>query len=91
VSHHLPRRNGPAHPDYLGAGEAEHAARCDFRFLATDGPGKLRAPFVGFLLRHDHAHLDLVVNGGKLKVPAGVGLAGPVDRGPVPPPHRSDR
>jgi hypothetical protein len=42
-------------------------------------------PVVGSLIRHDHVHLDLIVNGRKVTVPAGVGLAEPVDRGVCPP------
>src|SRR5262249_49771175 len=36
-------------------------------------------PLLGRLVRHDHVHLDIVVNGRKVTVPAGVGLAQPVD------------
>jgi hypothetical protein len=43
-------------------------------------------PLVGNLVRHDHVHLDVIVNGRKITVPAGVGLAEPVDRGPCRPP-----
>ncbi|HEY3921574.1 MAG TPA: hypothetical protein VGL76_05610 [Gaiellaceae bacterium] len=42
-------------------------------------------PLLGNLLRHDHVHLDLRVDGRKVTVPAGVGLVQPVDRGPCPP------
>jgi len=42
-------------------------------------------PLLGALIRHDHVHLDVVVNGRKVSVPAGVGIAEPVDRGPCPP------
>ena len=42
-------------------------------------------PLRGGLVRHDHVHLDLIVNGRKVLVPAGVGQAQPVDRGPCPP------
>jgi hypothetical protein len=41
-------------------------------------------PLLGRLVRHDHVHLDIVVNGRKVTVPAGVGLAEPVDGGPCP-------
>jgi hypothetical protein len=41
-------------------------------------------PLLGRLLRHDHVHLDIVVDGRKVTVPAGVGLAEPVDGGPCP-------
>ena len=41
-------------------------------------------PLLGRLVRHDHVHLDVVVNGRKVTVPAGVGLAEPVDGGPCP-------
>ena len=43
-------------------------------------------PLVGTLARHDHAHLDVIVDGNKVTVPGGVGLAGPVDRGSCKPP-----
>jgi hypothetical protein len=42
-------------------------------------------PLRGGLVRHDHVHLDVIVNGRKVLVPAGVGQAEPVDRGPCPP------
>jgi hypothetical protein len=38
-------------------------------------------PEFGNLLRHDHVHLDLIVNGEKVTIPAGVGFAEPVDQG----------
>jgi hypothetical protein len=38
-------------------------------------------PLVGQLVRHDHVHLDVIVDGKPVTVPAGVGLAEPVDRG----------
>ncbi|HUY71200.1 MAG TPA: hypothetical protein VMV08_03090 [Gaiellaceae bacterium] len=41
-------------------------------------------PLRGTLYRHDHVHLDLFVNGKKVTVPAGIGLAEPVDNGPCP-------
>jgi hypothetical protein len=41
-------------------------------------------PLLGRLVRHEHVHLDIVVNGRKVTVPAGVGLAEPVDGGPCP-------
>ncbi len=41
-------------------------------------------PVRGTLDRHDHVHLDVIVNGKKLTVPAGIGLAEPVDNGPCP-------
>ena len=40
---------------------------------------------IGQLVRHDHVHVDLIVNGKKVTIPAGVGLAEPVDRGPCQP------
>jgi hypothetical protein len=43
-------------------------------------------PVLGGLVRHDHVHLDVVVDGRKVAVPAGIGLAEPVDRGPCKPP-----
>jgi len=42
-------------------------------------------PLLGTLLRHDHVHLDVIVNGQKVTIPAGVGLAEPGDSGPCPP------
>jgi hypothetical protein len=41
-------------------------------------------PLLGTVIRHDHVHLDLIVNGRKLTIPGGVGMAEPVDRGPCP-------
>jgi len=42
-------------------------------------------PVRGALVRHDHVHLDVLVEGRKVAVPAGVGMAEPVDTGPCPP------
>ena len=42
-------------------------------------------PLLGNLVRHDHVHLDVIVDGKKVTVPAGVGLAEPVDRGSCQP------
>jgi hypothetical protein len=39
-------------------------------------------PLRGTLFRHDHVHLDVIVDGKKVTVPAGIGLAEPVDSGP---------
>jgi hypothetical protein len=49
------------------------------------------APLIGSPSRHDHVHLDLIVNGRKVTLPAGVGQAEPVDvgPGPCPPPPES--
>jgi hypothetical protein len=41
-------------------------------------------PVIGRLIRHDHVHLDIVVDGRKITIPAGVGQVEPVDRGPGP-------
>jgi hypothetical protein len=41
-------------------------------------------PILGALIRHDHAHLDVIVNGKHVTVPAGVGMAEPNDNGPCP-------
>jgi len=41
-------------------------------------------PLLGRVIRHDHVHLDVIVNGRKVKVPGGIGLAEPVDGGPCP-------
>ena len=38
-------------------------------------------PLIGAVVRHDHVHLDVIVNGRRVVVPAGVGLAAPVDTG----------
>jgi hypothetical protein len=45
-------------------------------------------PVTGALVRHDHVHLDIIVNGRRLTIPASVGQAEPVDDGPgrCPPP-----
>jgi hypothetical protein len=42
-------------------------------------------PLIGNLTRHDHNHLDVIVNGQPVAVPAGIGQAEPVDVGPAPP------
>ncbi len=42
-------------------------------------------PVVGNLVRHDHVHLDIRVNGRPITIPAGVGMAAPGDDGPCPP------
>jgi hypothetical protein len=41
-------------------------------------------PLVGKPTRHDHMHLDVIVNGKPVTIPAGIGQAEPVDRGPGP-------
>jgi len=48
-------------------------------------------PVTRTLVRHDHVHLDVVVDGRRVPVPAGLGQAQPVDRGPgpCPPPPES--
>jgi len=48
-------------------------------------------PLTGKLIRHDHVHVDVIVNGRRVTIPAGVGMAEPVDRGPgpCPPPPES--
>src|SRR5262249_56387760 len=38
-------------------------------------------PLVGAVIRHDHVHLDVIVDGRRVVVPAGVGIAEPVDTG----------
>jgi hypothetical protein len=50
-------------------------------------------PVIGNLVRHDHVHLDLIVDGRKITIPAGVGHAEPVDigAGRCPPPPESLR
>jgi hypothetical protein len=49
------------------------------------------SPLLGKPTRHDHFHLDVLVNGRPVTVPAGIGQAEPVDRGPgpCPPPPES--
>jgi hypothetical protein len=39
-------------------------------------------PILGALRRHDHVHLDVIVDGRHVTVPAGVGLVEPLDTGP---------
>jgi hypothetical protein len=48
-------------------------------------------PLIGKPTRHDHMHLDVFVDGRRVTVPAGIGQAEPVDRGPgpCPPPPES--
>lgn len=41
-------------------------------------------PVIGNLARHDHVHLDVIVNDRPVKVPEGIGLVEPVDTGPCP-------
>ena len=41
-------------------------------------------PVLGALLRHDHAHLDVIVDGRKVVVPGAIGLVEPLDRGACP-------
>jgi len=43
-------------------------------------------PLLGALIRHDHVHLDVIVDGRNVAVPPGVGLAEPTDNGPCKPP-----
>jgi hypothetical protein len=44
------------------------------------------------LIRHDHVHLDVIVDGRRIVIPAGVGEVEPVDRGPGPcPPPPENR
>jgi hypothetical protein len=40
-------------------------------------------PLLGNLVRHDHDHLDVIVNGLPVTVPAGIGMAEPADFGPL--------
>jgi hypothetical protein len=42
------------------------------------------SPLIGNLVRHDHVHVDVIVNGRHVTIPAGVGLAEPMDTGPCP-------
>jgi hypothetical protein len=46
-------------------------------------------PVLGGLVRHDHVHLDVIVDGRKVTVPPGIGLVEPVDHGPCKPPTPS--
>jgi hypothetical protein len=41
-------------------------------------------PILATLVRHDHTHVDLIVNGRHVTIPAGVGMAEPYDTGPCP-------
>ena len=41
-------------------------------------------PVLATLIRHDHVHLDVIVNGRNATIPAGVGLIEPFDTGPCP-------
>jgi hypothetical protein len=41
-------------------------------------------PVLGNLIRHDHAHVDVIVDGRRVTVPAGVGMAGLAGGGPCP-------
>jgi hypothetical protein len=41
-------------------------------------------PILATLVRHDHTHVDLILNGRHVVIPAGVGMAEPVDTGPCP-------
>jgi hypothetical protein len=47
-------------------------------------------PLIGKPKRHDHMHLDVVVDGKSVTIPAGIGQAEPVDRGPGPCPPPPD-
>lgn len=42
-------------------------------------------PILGRLIRHDHEHLDVVINGQAVTVPAAVGMAEPFGFGPCSP------
>jgi hypothetical protein len=42
-------------------------------------------PILGRLIRHEHDHIDVIVNGQPIIIPAGVGMAEPLDFGPCPP------
>ena len=46
-------------------------------------------PLLGGLVRHDHVHLDVILDGRKITVPPGIGLAEPVNDGPCKPPTPS--
>jgi hypothetical protein len=48
-------------------------------------------PLIGKPSRHDHMHVDLIVDGRKVTIPAGIGQAAPEDvgPGPCPPPPES--
>ncbi len=56
--------------------------------LPLDALGQMEyaqlTPLLGNLIRHDHVHLDLIVNRKKITIPAGVGLAEPLNTGPCP-------
>jgi hypothetical protein len=40
---------------------------------------------LGVFVRHDHVHLDMIINGQAVTVPAGIGTAEPYDLGHCPP------
>jgi hypothetical protein len=42
-------------------------------------------PLIGNVIRHDHDHLDVIINGQAVTVPGGVGQAEAFDFGPCPP------
>lgn len=42
-------------------------------------------PITGALVRHDHVHLDVIIDGQAVTVPAGIGMAEPFDFGPCSP------
>jgi hypothetical protein len=46
-------------------------------------------PLLGRVIRHDHLHIDVIVDGRRVKVPGGIGLAEPVDGGPCRDPRAS--
>jgi len=58
--------------------------------LPTDALSHIRyaglVPILGRLMRHDHEHLDVIINGQPVTVPAGIGMAEPFDFGPCSPP-----
>ncbi len=82
-----------AHPRVIDPCALVAAAPPSTRPVTTPAPWRLPAfalsqidyagliPELGNLLRHDHVHLDLIVNGEKVAIPAGVGFAEPVDNG----------
>jgi len=59
-------------------------------FALTHMDAARLSPLIGRPTRHDHMHLDVIVNGEPVTVPAGIGQAEPVDRGPGPCPPPPD-
>ena len=78
-------RRGPRAAVDGSARRRRRRGRCRAtRSARSATPGSM--PLLGRVIRHDHVHLDVIVNGrdGR-RFPAAIGLAEPVDGGPCPP------